>query len=126
MRRNRRVDLSLFGAGCRDLRAEAQARDRALDLLAEYRALLVAEARAIALRICQERGRVTSSQVLAELRGREDLAAALAAADPRFMGVVFRGEPWKQLGWASTGSHRRRVPVWGQGSNLGFLLKEEG
>lgn len=94
---------------------QAQARDAALDLLQRHRSELIRHARAVAINIAWARGEVSSTEVWEELRRRGEvdlwLKYAMAAVDPRWMGVVFR-HGWKRLRWTSTGSHKRPVAVW--------------
>lgn len=89
---------------------EEQKRDEALDLLAEARAELIRLALSVAKELCETQGSVTSSAVLKELR-RQGHGPLVDSVDRRFMGVVFRSG-WEQTGWAESGSHRRKQPVW--------------
>ncbi len=98
-----------------ELMTQEQLRDQALDLLAETRARLVGAARILATAIAQERGRVTSPEVLKAMQA--GYGPELAQVDPRFMGVVFRNTKgsarrWRRVGWESKGSHARPVAVW--------------
>lgn len=91
---------------------EAAARDAALAVLAERRAGLVAEARAIAIQIAKDRGRVTSVEVFATMRafGYDE---QLDAVDPRWIGCIWREELlWERVGFEGTGSHKRPVSIW--------------
>lgn len=94
---------------------EEVARDRALDNFEASSASLVARGRAVAIEIARRCGVVTSPQVMRALQqeaaGDEWLAGKLAAADPRWLGAVFRSG-WIRSGWSSTGSHKRPVPIW--------------
>lgn len=89
---------------------EAQKRDAALDLLEEHRSEVVELARGVARSLALQHGFVTATGVLQEMRAR-GYGEMLDVVDPRFMGVVFR-RGWEQTGWAQTGSHKRRQPVW--------------
>lgn len=91
-----------------DLFSHAIARDRALDLLEAHRGPLVSAARRIAIEIERTLGRVSSPEVLRELRRR---GYDIDSSDRRFMGAVFR-EGWVRIGWEPTGSHCRPVPIW--------------
>ncbi len=98
------------------VRFEQHARDMALDALANTRARLVAAARRVAVEMARDLGRVSSPEVLAELRDR-GYGPELDRVDARFMGVVFRpakGWPvrWRRMGWEPGGSHCRPVAVW--------------
>lgn len=89
---------------------EAAKRDAALDALAQHRASAVALARGVALGLAEKHGRVTSVEVLRELRTLGH-GAILDQIDARFVGVVFR-EGWERIGYEPTGSHKRPVSVW--------------
>lgn len=91
--------------------SEQEARDDALDQLKRWRSGLVEVGRDIAIRIAQQRKRVTSVEVFAEMRaqGYDD---ALDACDPRWMGAVFNEDIWQREGWEQTGSHKRPVAIW--------------
>lgn len=91
---------------------EPQKRDRALDILRTHRGTLIEAAVAVAVRIATDRGRVTSTEVLAVLRSDPEWRAKVAAADRRFMGPVFRRKMWRRIGWEATGSHARPVAIW--------------
>lgn len=100
-----------------DLAFEAQGRDQALNLIEHHRSDIVGMARAIAADIDSVRKRVTSPEVLAELR-RLGYSQALDQYDRRFMGAVFRaGSGWKRIGWEPTGSHCRPVAIWTKGGS---------
>jgi len=89
---------------------EAQARDLALDRLAESRADLIAVAQKIAKQLCQTHGQVTSPEVLRVMR-QQGYGGMLDKVDRRFMGCVFcRG--WRRIGYENSGSHGRPVSVW--------------
>lgn len=90
---------------------EAEARDTALDNLEAYRGALCEVGRETAVELAQQRGRVTSVEVFAEMRAR-GYDEAMDNVDPRWMGVVFRESIWKRRGWEQTGSHRRPVAIW--------------
>lgn len=90
---------------------EAKARDAALDKLEEYRSGLVEIGREVAIQLAKRRNRITSIEVFATLRA-QGYDAALDAADPRWMGVVFREDIWQREGWERTGSHKRPVAIW--------------
>lgn len=95
-----------------ELDLEAAARDRALDLLEEHRAPMIEMAKMIAEWIAKKKGRVTSTDVICELRAR-GYGELLDSVDKRFLGAVFRaGKGWKRIGFESTGSHRRPVSIW--------------
>jgi hypothetical protein len=92
--------------------AERRKRDRALDLLEGSRGAIVEAAHSVALELCETTGRVTSPDVLAELKAR-GFDELLEGVDPRFMGAVFRaGRGWRRLGFENKGSHARPVSVW--------------
>lgn len=94
---------------------EEQARDRVLDALEAHRKPLVEVGHAVACSIWLAKGRVSSSDVwdVIEKRAKTDLglAAQLVAADPRWLGAVFR-RGWRRIGYEATGSHKRPVSVW--------------
>lgn len=81
-------------------------------LLEQYRADLIDAGQRIALAIAEERGRVTSPEVLERMEEDPELAAMLAVADRRFMGGVFCRGTWRRVGWEPTGSKGRPVAVW--------------
>jgi hypothetical protein len=96
---------------------EAAKRDKVLDALAATRRELVCMARVFATVIVNKAGRVTSPEVMREMRDR-GWGPKMDLVDPRFMGVVFRrvkGAPqvWERLGWENGGSHCRPVAIWG-------------
>jgi hypothetical protein len=91
--------------------AQAAARDAALDALEEHRAEVIELARGVARTLALQHGRVTSSGVLQAMRD-QGMGDEIDAVDRRFMGCVFRGRGWQQIGWETSGSHRRRQPVW--------------
>jgi hypothetical protein len=68
-------------------------------------------ARGVARTLALQHGRVTSSGVLQAMRD-QGMGDEIDAVDRRFMGCVFRGRGWQQIGWETSGSHRRRQPVW--------------
>jgi hypothetical protein len=90
---------------------ETKGRDAALDVLADKRADLIEIARDVAIRLARRRHRVTSVEVFAALRA-QGYDKSLDAADPRWMGVVFREPIWERQGFETTGSHRRPVAIW--------------
>lgn len=90
---------------------ETKKRDAALDLLEERRESLVEYAKALAYKLYALNGEVSSPEILAVMKDDSEIKEALTAADPRFMGAVFR-KGWKRLRWDATGSHRRPVSVW--------------
>lgn len=92
--------------------AEGAARDAALANLAAYRGGLCEVGREIAIELAQQRERITSIEVFAEMRAR-GYDTALDAVDPRWMGVVFKEPIWQRRGWEQTGSHKRPVAIWG-------------
>lgn len=92
--------------------AEGATRDAALGNLAAYRGDLCETGREIAIELAQQRGRITSVEVFAEMRAR-GYDEALDAVDPRWMGVVFKEDIWRRQGWEQTGSHKRPVAIWG-------------
>lgn len=96
----------------RRLDAESAQRDAALELLNFHRSEIIAAATAVAKTIARANGTVTSTEVLHVLRQDPEWAEEVKSKDRRFMGPVFRRKCWVQQGWASTGSHRRRVPKW--------------
>lgn len=109
--------MGLFNPGSPEaqkgrLQDEAMARDAALELLNFHRGELIQAAFAIAKVIARANGTVTSTDVLRVLKQDPAWAREVAERDRRFMGPVFRKKCWVQEGWASTGSHRRRVPKW--------------
>ncbi len=85
-------------------------RDEALDLLAKYRTELVEAARAFALHLAHEHGRVTSPQVIRAMRDA-GWGSRLDQVDARFMGAVFR-KGWERIGYEPGGSHARPVSIW--------------
>lgn len=89
---------------------EAEARDAALDRLAESRQTLIALGRGAADAIARERGKVTSTLVFERLR-EQGHGRLLDGVDPRWIGVVFRAG-WAREGWEPTGSHGRPVAIW--------------
>ena len=89
---------------------EAQKRDAILDTLQETRTRLIKEARATARSLAAMKGRVTSVEVLSEMRVL-GWGAEIDRVDPRFMGAVFRSG-WERIGWECTGSHGRTVAIW--------------
>jgi len=91
---------------------EGEKRDHALDVLRRHRGEIIEAAVAVAVHIATERGRVTSTEVLAIMRLDAEWAAKVEAADRRFMGPVFRRKMWTRLGWEETGSHGRPVAIW--------------
>jgi hypothetical protein len=91
---------------------ETAGRDAALELLNFHRGELIEAAFSVAVILAKANGTVTSTDVLRVLRREPEWALEIANKDPRFMGPVFRRKCWVQEGWASTGSHRRRVPKW--------------
>jgi hypothetical protein len=90
---------------------ETKGRDGALDRLEELRSGLVEVAREVAIQLAKRRNRITSVEVFAALRA-QGYDESLDAADPRWMGVVFREDIWQREGWETTGSHRRPVAIW--------------
>lgn len=90
---------------------EQDARDDALDRLSETRGGLIEIARTIAIQLAQQRKRITSVEVFAQMRahGYDD---ALDSVDPRWMGPVFNEDIWVREGWEPTGSHKRPVAIW--------------
>lgn len=90
---------------------KALSRDCQLDMLAEARADLIAEAREIAEIIFRMKGRVTAPQVLSAMRELDETGLRLGIVDPRFMGAVFR-RGWKRIGFEPAGSHARPVSIW--------------
>jgi len=93
-------------------KSESDLRDEALKWLTEHRRELVDHAFVVAFRIVHERGTVTSTEVLAEMREDERWRERVDAADRRFMGPVFRKKKWTRVGWDTTGSHCRPVARW--------------
>lgn len=99
---------------------EESKRDDGIDRVSGKYADLVAAAIPIALRICAEKGRVTSVEVGAEMEADSRYAARMAWVPPgkkeperRWLGAVFRrGNGWKRIGFESTGSHARPVAIW--------------
>ncbi len=89
---------------------EEQKRDIVLDASEETRARLLKEARAVARSLAAMKGRVTSVEVLNEMRAL-GWGAEIDRVDPRFMGAVFR-RGWERIGWECTGSHARPVAIW--------------
>ncbi len=101
---------------------ETAARDAALDLLEEHRAPLIEIARAVAQELAIRHGRVTSPDVVQELRAR-GYGDMIDAVDKRFMGAVFRsGNGWERIGFENLGSHRQPISVWRKRGDL--LLSE--
>ena len=94
-----------------DRPTEAQKREAALDLLEEHRSEVIELARGVARSMALRDGFVTATGVLQEMRA-QGYGPMLDDVDRRFMGCVFRGKAWEQTGWAQTGSHKRRQPVW--------------
>lgn len=90
---------------------EAEKRDRALAAIAKWRASAITLGTAAALHIMSAKGRVTSVEVVAQLRAQGH-GAMLDSIDARWIGAVFRGGGWKRIGWEATGSHARPVAVW--------------
>lgn len=90
---------------------ETMGKDSALDNLEASRIGLVEIGRSVAIQLAMNRKRITSVEVFSALRayGYDD---ALDAADPRWMGVVFREDIWQREGWETTGSHKRPVAIW--------------
>lgn len=84
-------------------------RDDALDRLEVTRAYVLNLARDIARKLEQEKGSVSSSEVLFILRA--EIPEMLEGIDPRFMGAVFRNG-WTRAGYELTGSHCRPVSIW--------------
>lgn len=86
------------------------AKQYALDLHELTKPDLIHEAKQAAMRVAQQRGTVTSTQVLDDMRAN-GLAKQLQGVDLRFMGAVFRSG-WVRVGYTNTGSHKRPVSVW--------------
>ena len=88
-------------------------RDAALSKLAQSRTELVEKSREIAIRLADQKGTVTSTEVFAVLEAEltGELLKTFKEVDPRFMGVVFRSG-WVRVGLTSSGSHARPVSVW--------------
>lgn len=86
--------------------------EQALVKLRKSRGSLIAEAYVIAVRIAKEKGRVTSTEVLRELRSHPELGPVAREKDARFMGPVFRRGEWECIGREATGSHKRDVRIW--------------
>lgn len=98
-----------------NLLEETLARDEALDMLEEKRALLVAEARRVRDEILDSHGTANSVAVFARMR-RNGWGDAIDAFDKRWMGAVFRAsEGLRRVRWVAIGSHRRPVAVWERG-----------
>jgi hypothetical protein len=93
-----------------DLIQETIARDKALDLLEDHRGSLIDAAKSIAVSLARKNGKVTSTEVLEEMRNSW-LKDAVSSVDRRFMGAVFRAG-WERVGFTNSGSHRRPVSVW--------------
>lgn len=90
---------------------ETAKREYAIDQLKRWRAGLVEIGRETAIRLAQQRSRITSVEVFAELRA-QGYDEALDACDPRWMGAVFNEDIWVRDGWEQTGSHKRPVAIW--------------
>jgi hypothetical protein len=82
-------------------------REKVLDKLDRSYERVVRDAKIVAREIAKAKGRVTSVEVLAELRqrGYSDLR------DTRWLGCIFR-RGWRRIGWEPTGSHCRPVAIW--------------
>ena len=90
---------------------QLELRDQALDRLEATRADLLVAARAMAAAICAIKGRVTSVEVMAQLR-LQGYGPELDAADTRWLGAVFWRGGWTRIGYEPTGSHGRPVAIW--------------
>lgn len=93
---------------------EIQKRDKVMDQLTETRTKLVAAARDIARGMAQDGQRVTSPDVVEQMRA-QGYGPEIDRVDLRFMGPVFR-RGWREvgslIGRASPASHSRRVVIW--------------
>lgn len=94
------------------MKNEKTRRDEVLDQLELWRAPLITVAKIVACELEQKNGRVTSPEVIRELKLR-GYEAQLEEVDKRFMGAVFRKtDNWERVGWEPIGSHARPVSVW--------------
>jgi hypothetical protein len=99
---------------------EEEKRDEGIDRVSGKYSDLVAAGFPIALKICAEKGRVTSTEVKEAMEADPRYATRMAWVEPggkeperRWLGQVFRrGQGWKRVGWESTGSHARPVAIW--------------
>jgi hypothetical protein len=80
---------------------------------------LIAAGIPIAMRICEERGRVTSVEVEAEMLSDSRYASRMAeipvgetTPERRWLGHIFQRGGWKRFGYEPTGSHGRPVSIW--------------
>ena len=95
--------------------SEIQKRDKVMDQLTQTRTKLVAAARDIARGMAQDGQRVTSPDVVEQMRA-QGYGPEIDRVDLRFMGPVFR-RGWREvgslIGRASPASRSRRVVIWG-------------
>lgn len=90
---------------------EREQLELAIGRLETSTAELIEAAHEVAVELSEVNGSVTSPHVLRAMRQTKH-AGAVAAADRRFMGAVFRRPGWRRVGYSSEGSHCRPVSVW--------------
>lgn len=95
-----------------DIFEETRARDQALRRLTETRVDWIDYAFRVAVGLAKKNGRVTSTDVLDELKKDPQTSAELQKVDPRFMGPVFHRPCWRRVGWSNRASHGRPIPIW--------------
>jgi hypothetical protein len=91
--------------------SEKRKLEAVIQLHEERRAELVDLAEHTAINLAKTHGKVTSPDVVKELRAK-GFGEALDSVDRRFLGAVFRRQGWERIGFESKGSHMRPVTVW--------------
>lgn len=95
------------------LRKENEKKEEILARVKRTRGSLIDLAKDAAVKLAQEFGKVSSTDVLMILESDHEIRAMMRGKDKRFMGAVFAsGKMWTRVGYESTGSHGRPVAVW--------------